>query len=277
MNIITLSTIPPRFSHLGPTLKSLLSQDAPIDRIIVHVPRSYRRFPDHDGSLPDLPDGVEAALVDQDFGPATKVLPAIRAYQGQDVNILFCDDDLCYPKTWASGMLDAARAHPGCAINAAVQQIDAILPDTPYRGTRMPRAVGFPKRKDLSYRLKRIAGQLTLRHLYRNPHKPVRKRVLTEGYTDTFQGYAGVLVRPEFFDDAVFDIPEQLWAVDDIWMSGHLARRDIPIWATALPTGQETRAVKTFDLTRATIDGLDRDAANAACVRYFQDRYGIWS
>ncbi len=277
MNIITLSTIPPRFPHLAPTLKSLLAQTAAIDRIVLHVPRSYRRFPGFDGSRPVVPDGVTVEVVEHDFGPATKVLPAVQAYRGQDVNILFCDDDVYYPKNWAAGMLAAARDHPGCAINAAVQHIDAIIPDTPYRGPLLPRAVGLPRHDDLEYRLKRIAWQLTLRHLYSTPKKPARKYLRKEGFTDTFQGFSGVLVRPDFFDDLVFDIPEQLWAVDDIWLSGHLARHNIPIWATAIYTAQSIGMGDTEPLTRATIDGLDRDAANASCVRYFQEKYGVWT
>ena len=39
-----LTTIPPRFDKLGATLASLKRQKDPADRILLNIPRSYRRF-----------------------------------------------------------------------------------------------------------------------------------------------------------------------------------------------------------------------------------------
>jgi len=57
--IASLSTVPPRFGLLRPTLVSLLAQSRRPDRVLVTIPKRYRRFPDWDGRPPDLPDGVE--------------------------------------------------------------------------------------------------------------------------------------------------------------------------------------------------------------------------
>ena len=43
-------------------------------------------------------------------------------------------------------------------------------------------------------------------------------------------GVGGAVVRPEFFDDVAYDIPEEAWAVDDVWLSAQLARRGIAIY-----------------------------------------------
>ena len=45
------------------------------------------------------------------------------------------------------------------------------------------------------------------------------------GFADILQGLGGVVVRPDFFDDEAFDIPDILWAVDDVWLSGMLEPR----------------------------------------------------
>src|SRR4051794_32719177 len=58
LRIISLSTIPPRFDRLAPTLKSLVEQSGAIDEIRLYIPKRYRRFPDYDGSVPSVPDGI---------------------------------------------------------------------------------------------------------------------------------------------------------------------------------------------------------------------------
>lgn len=276
MNIITLSTIPTRFGMINETLESLLGQTADIDRVILYIPRTYRRFPDYDGTLPDVPDGIEIVVIDDDLGPATKVLPAIREYQGQDVNILFCDDDRIYQPNWAQTLLTAGREHPGCATCISILYI-ADNGFEGYKPSLQPRAVFNPKNRDIEYRLKRIWAQLDVFGLYTPKDKPARRVLSKSGYADIFEGVSGVLVRPEFFDDLVFDIPPALWAVDDVWLSGHVARKNIPIWATSeIYASIETRTHHHTPLHTATIDGLKRDDANAATIRYFQEKYGIW-
>ena len=78
MKVISLTTIPSRMPHIRPTLDSLLDQRTPFDQVNLYIPKHYRRFPDYDGTLPDLPDGVTIRVVDEDFGPASKVLHAVR-------------------------------------------------------------------------------------------------------------------------------------------------------------------------------------------------------
>ena len=42
--IISLTSIPPRFSYLSETLNSLVNQTADIEDIILYIPRKYKRF-----------------------------------------------------------------------------------------------------------------------------------------------------------------------------------------------------------------------------------------
>ncbi|WP_130723108.1 hypothetical protein [Rhizobium ruizarguesonis] len=71
MRIITLATIPPRFRSIGPTLKSLLTQRGRIDAINLYVPNRYRRFPDYDGRVPELPAGINLIKPENDIGRAS--------------------------------------------------------------------------------------------------------------------------------------------------------------------------------------------------------------
>lgn len=262
--IITLSTIPPRFAELGPTLQSLLDQDLPAAEVRLYIPRTYRRFPNWDGSLPVVPAGISIHRCDTDLGPATKVLPAAADLAGQDVDILFCDDDKIYDRKWHQRFKAAAMAHPDTCI-VEVGETFPDIPDEIRPANRLPRGRRNPK--DALYRLKRA---LTLT-LYKPP------LYQNSGYVDQISGFGGVLVRPDWFDDEVRDIPGIMWTVDDPWLSGHLERRGIPIWLNGqgkLP--KFARAGRLEGLLHLVEDGHGRIEADLAVIDYMRERYGIW-
>ncbi|MFN4158269.1 MAG: glycosyltransferase family A protein [Gemmobacter sp.] len=266
-NVISLTAIPPRFPVLGEVLVSLLNQTTAIAAVELYLPRAYRRFPFDPVHLPAVPEGVIIRLCEHDFGPATKVLPAVRHYAGQDVNIIFCDDDKVYDPGWAGRLIAAAADHPGCCIVEEGSQFrDYAGPD--WQSPRQPRAQRI--RKNLAYRLRRAA---TL-----GAWKP--RKAVTSGYVDFLEGWGGVLVRPEFLDDpAVFDIPGNLWMVDDVWLSGHLERQGIPIWLTCDPafrTRGNSDEVSRAALRNQVVEGAGRAALNRACIDHFRANYGIW-
>lgn len=276
MNIITLSTIPPRFGMIDQTLESLTQQTADIDRVILYIPRTYRRFPDYDGTLPHVPSGVEVVVVDEDLGPASKVLPAVQAYQGQDVNILFCDDDRLYLENWAQTLINEAQKQPENIICMRGVHMETIgVP--PCQNKDQPRAVHTSRKFNAHYRFNRIMQQIDVFSLFTPRHKPPRMDYKTSGFADILEGTGGVLVKPHFFDQKVFDIPDALWAVDDVWLSGHAARAGVKIWGVGgVRTSAELPVLHHAALHNAVIDGLNRQEANRACVKYFRDTYGIW-
>lgn len=277
MRVISLTTIPPRFDHIRPTLECLLAQEARIDHILLYIPKTYRRFPDYDGRLPDVPEGIEIRRVDEDFGPASKVLHAVREFRGQDCEILFCDDDRLYPPEWAQSLLDARAAHPDAAIAPVAFEVNNWLVDSKMIRAHQPRAVARDKLTALSYWKELLLWHMGLFKKL-GPEPPHFRHIKTGGYRDFFQGYGGVLVRPEFFDDDVFDIPPVYWAVDDIWLSGMLAKAGTPIWVPEnLRGGPDcTTAHDSAPLYKAVIDGADRNQADRACCLYFQKEHGIW-
>jgi hypothetical protein len=97
------------------------------------------------------------------------------------------------------------------------------------------------------------------------------------GPVDICQGFGGTLVRPDFFGPEVFDIPDLLWTVDDIWLSGHLATRGVTIRQVSPRKMCEKTEMASVDaLTHYEHDNHDRIAADLACVEYFRKKHGIW-
>ena len=264
--VISLTAIPPRFPYLRETLNSLLQQKAEVASINLYLPRQYRRFEWDPAVLPAVPAGVNIRLIDGDLGPATKVLPAVKEYQGQDVNILFCDDDKVYDHDWAQRFVDASMAHPDHCIVEEGGDV-CHYSNHAYRGSRQPRS--NRRTKDMAYRVKRL--------LSLGLWKP--RKSVGSGYVDMLEGWGGVLVRPSFFTDAAFDIPNILWTVDDVWLSGQLALNQIPIWLNgedSRRTKGSSNEVKSASLRKLVHEGHGRTEANQACVDYFREHHQIW-
>lgn len=264
--ILSLTTIPPRFPLVENNLLRLLSQTANVESVNLYIPKKYKRFEYSIGDLPRVPEGINLRLIDEDLGPATKVLPAADEYRDQDVYILFCDDDKLYDPKWAQRFLDAALHKPECCICEEGGQLSAPqYANDGWQGAREPRA-GFIN-KGFSYRLKRAASLGTW--------KPSKAKAA--GYVDILEGWGGVLVKPEFFDSACFDIPDVLWTVDDVWLSGCLERRGIPIW---LNTENKIRSIgrkrEIAALNNFVYNGYDRIDANRACIEFFRENHRIW-
>lgn len=277
-HVITLSTIPPRFDRIGPALQGLLAQRARPEAIELYIPRSYRRYPAWGGGLPAVPDGVSIVRVDEDLGPGTKVLPAARAWRGQGVELVYLDDDRIYGRDLTRRLAKLRRAHPAAAICGAAlclrTEYGYDVPPTP-----TPRMV--PARCTfwtLDHQWRRLARVLRRSVTGRRPGRVIPKLIARSGYADIAEGQGAVLVRPEVFDDAAYVIPPVLWAVDDIWLSGVMARRGVPIWADRGLYHRVTvqDASGTDPLYRAVIEGADRHAANRACIDHLRATYGIW-
>ncbi|WP_167852771.1 glycosyltransferase family A protein [Pseudotabrizicola sediminis] len=263
--VVSLTAIPPRFPYLDEVLQVLLRQTLKPEAILLNIPQRYRRESFNPVEPPVVPEGVTLNRVERDFGPATKVLPAVQKYRDQDMLIFFCDDDKIYDPQVLERFVAAAETRPDCCI---VEEGSDIFEASEIRfsGTRMPRY--DRRRKDWLYRVKRAASLGTWKS----------RKAASSGYADILEGWGGVMVRPSFFGDEVFDIPDPLWLVDDIWLSGHLTTRNVPIWLDfGGPRARASREdVKQFALLRQVVGGLDRTALNTACVRYYQETYGIW-
>jgi GT2 family glycosyltransferase len=254
--IVSLTTIPPRMAKVTETLHSLLAQSVAPDHILLTIPRAYRRSEYAYSELPPVPNGVEIMISDQDYGPATKLLPTIRRFQGQDATIIFCDDDRIYPASWLANLLENAKRHPDECITVSgglISQIEAY-----YHWVNRPN----PK---------------FLAPLYRRIYALKKRRPVPGGLADIVGGFGGVLVRPEFFDDKIFSIREEFITLDDTWISGHLARRGVKIRIAAgaeIPAARDVADVSSLkDFKRGA---MNQNAIDVACIHYFRNTYGIW-
>ncbi len=277
-HVISLSTIPPRFAAIGPALRSLVAQASRPEAVELYIPRSYRRFPQWGGSLPVVPEGVTIIRVDDDLGPATKILPAVRAYRGQDIELMYVDDDIHFAPSWSARVLKLRRKMPDTALCATALTVEML--GHPWRATTpLPRVVPAPyPNEQAGFHLRRLLDSVVRRNAALPRTRTWFRKLKRSGYTDIAEGFAGISLRPEYLDDAVFDVPPVLWAVDDIWISGHLTRRGVQIWADRSLECSHVYADVFIQhaLHRAVIDGADREQANLACVDYMRAIYGIW-
>ena len=221
--VVTLTTTPARAHGLRPVIASLLDQTEQPDRIVLALPRrslSGALYPDI--ATLNLPPGAETIACD-DIGPATKLLPALKAEP--DAVLVVVDDDVIYPDRFLETLLRAHRADKRAAFG--------------YRGVRL--VPGAPFRE--------------LDHVFASG-------VPANAPVDVLFGTWGYLVPPGALGSAVHDLasaPEAVRWVDDVWISGHLARAGVPRFVPAadqFPT--ETLATMRGALT----SGVNKSGEN---------------
>ncbi len=277
--IISLSTIPPRFRYLGETLNCILDQELPADEIQVFIPQVYKRFPQHAFSIPEIPLGggkIKIKIVDNDLGPATKVLYCAEAHWGTRTRIIYCDDDRLPDPTWLKSIILATDKNPENAIVSAGFHFNNRKLHT-VSDFRFPRAEKRRVIENLGYVRKRILQKLSEAVYGRPFQKPSRSAFKRSGYVDIAAGLGGVSIKPDFFGRNAFEIPEILWTVDDIWLSGLLEHRGIGIWAAnSIPIPVDGASASIEALCNFVLEHHDRHQANLKCVKYMQDKYSIW-
>lgn len=221
--VVTLTTIPARARSLGPVLRSLIDQSQPADRIVLALPDTSRkgeRYPTA-GDIA-LPPGVDV-LDCEDEGPATKLLPVLLAEP--DAVLVVVDDDVIYPRNFIETLLREHRLRPGAALG--------------YRGVRIETGTSFP----------------ALDHV-------LATGIAAAMQVDVLFGTWGYLLPPGSLGPDVHDLdsaPHGMRFVDDVWISGHLARAGVArfvVRADQLPI--ETPAALRQSLT----GGVNRLGAN---------------
>lgn len=234
--VVAFTSIPPRFAQLAGLVAALRGQSLPPSRIIAVLPRRYRRFPGNH-ALCDLP-GVEILRPETDPGPAGKALVAARALTDTAAELLYCDDDWSYGPGWIAGFAgERARLGPGPVIAGAGFHADRLGLAC---GPATPRAVG------------------------RAP-----------GHVDIAQGFGGVMHDARHL--ARIPMPHGApWAVDDIWLSAHLAAAGHTIWQGAGLRAMCTPRDDPGNLQDSVIGGLDRAAANRAAAHALSETLGVW-
>ncbi len=242
--IVSLTTIPDRIERLAPMLNSLIDQTLRPHCIYLVIP-SYSIKEKKEYIIPKYLKNhpvVKIIKTSKDWGPATKLLPVIQKEQGNPNSIIIAlDDDNIYPKEFISTYFKYSQCYPEAALTL--------------RGWRLADSL---RCKDKS---------------------PIKGTQLKDVYpTDIVNGCAGILVKPKFFDEQVFDyesVPAQAFFVDDIWFSGHLAKNGIqkfiiPFtgWFVYMPT-LSTLSSLSLDQTENR-EGKNDDVM----IEYFKSYWG---
>jgi len=104
-----------------------------------------------------------------------------------------------------------------------------------YFGGKKPRAKIANAISTLEYRFSRL-NLMVKEHRISIPRSERPNHILfsKSGYVDMFEGYGGVMLQPNHFDDTAFEIPENVLMVDDIWLSGNLEK----FWSQNLTHGK---------------------------------------
>jgi hypothetical protein len=122
--VVSLSTLPPRSDYLALTIESLLSQSRRPDAIYVNVPYSARRAPgpiDVPACLPALQGRARHLHVirTEDYGPGTKLLPAVERVTDPEGIIITVDDDMIYSPKLVETLVAASALHKNWAVGFA--------------------------------------------------------------------------------------------------------------------------------------------------------------
>ena len=278
--VVSFSTIPPRFSHIGETLKYLLDQKLLPDEIQLYIPKNYRRFPQHSFTIPEIPKGggrVVVKIVEEDLGPATKVLYCAKSHWGTPTRIIYCDDDRLPTRNWLQKLILATNDNPNDAVASRGMNLPIDIKNRrkPQSQVIKPHSFGY----NIGYVARKVchkSKELIFRRPFSRPNK--RRKFYDPGYIDIAEGCGGVSIKPDFFDLDAFDIPRVLWSVDDIWLSGMLEKANIGIRVgRSIQTPSKSAASPIEALYDFSTDGFGRSAANDFAFKYMQDHYGIWN
>lgn len=262
--VVSMTTIPPRQKHLGPTIESILHQSIKPAEVVIYVPKVYHRFPGQLIDVESIDERVRVVEVDEDFGPLTKLLFAVRDYCGKpNVRILICDDDTIYPRDWISKYLHSPKIHENCCI----VQSGGFVADY-HSGSRAFCCTPRARKKGMGYRAKRI---LTL-GIWK-PETPFTK----SGYVDIGEGWAGMLMKPDWFDDDLCLIGTSIRLVDDVWISAYLTYKGINIWLEGNGIGPMSTSVSRIEgLNAINIPGQRRAELNQKAIQFCSEIFKIW-
>ncbi len=198
--VVTLTTIPDRIGKIKVTLSSLLDQTYSPDVIYLAIPK-ISRITNEPYVIPDwlkYHPIINILYCDKDYGPASKLIPALLAERDNpDTKIIVVDDDRVYAKTLIESFCYWSDILSECAVCAG--------------------GIMFPTSEMPSCTYDKYKAS-----------EPSLASYLVA--VDVLLGTDGFLVKPKFFDHSLtcYDsAPKSAFFEDDFWISGNLAKRKI--------------------------------------------------
>jgi len=104
--VVSLSTVPHRLENLRETIHSLLQQSLLPDVIYVNIPNGVNRRTQEAYFVPTFLEELQRQghpiqiLRGRDYGPATKLIPALENENDPLTLVVTVDDDHVYPHDW---------------------------------------------------------------------------------------------------------------------------------------------------------------------------------
>ena len=120
---VSLTSIPPRFSTLEKTIRSINDQIKKPQKIFLNIPLKYKRYPNSKYNISRLEEIFENLKIIRcnDYGPGTKLLGSLEYLMDYDYVILI-DDDHIYNQNMLNifnkeALKDLDRAYSFCVFN----------------------------------------------------------------------------------------------------------------------------------------------------------------
>lgn len=199
---VTFTTLPKHLDRLTEVLDSLHRQTLPPDVIYLNVPKGISRTGKKYVIDEDMKDQLESQynlikiLRVQDYGPATKLIPAIDEESEPSTLLISADDDFIYHEDTVRNIAWYSYHHPDIAWSTCGWGFQWI-----------------PFHK---------IGVVPVYTYWPFRGKNGRK-------TDVLQACCGIGYRRSFFKDveALKNIEKECFTTDDIWISGNLEHNNI--------------------------------------------------
>lgn len=198
---ISMTILPSRILKTRKCIESLIKQSYLPDKIFVWLPKNCKR---DKTKVEKIPAWFNHELIDvrhvEDKGSITKIYYSLLKEKGKDCSIISVDDDVQYPMNFIKNLHANSKMYKNGVIC--------------YRGRSF-------KKGTLDYNTS---------HLIRGTEISRPKKV------DIVTGTWGALYKPHFFDEEFFNLNHKgsMYFTDDIWISGHLARKKVPIYVVPI-------------------------------------------
>jgi hypothetical protein len=117
--VISLTTMPDKYSKLPRTLESLHRQTLKPDAIYLSLPKVSRRLGTEYPPVPAEVTNLCTVVPCGDFGPITKILGGLLAENDPETVIITFDDDMVYPETIVEKLVARHKQYPEAAIGSS--------------------------------------------------------------------------------------------------------------------------------------------------------------
>jgi hypothetical protein len=123
--VASLTSTPSRLLHIEPVLSALLFQSYKLDRIYLNIPKKSRKGVPYPINLflKRIPFQILSDqrlivnIIDIDYGPLTKLYPALELEKEADTRIITFDDDLIPKKDCVKTLIRKTKIYPNSALS----------------------------------------------------------------------------------------------------------------------------------------------------------------